>query len=78
MKRLNTALDSMMVLFVLCVVVWVLALGYAHNSDEEAEAIHSREWVAQQYCGQNSVVRWENDVPQCLTKHGKPVKVASK
>lgn len=66
-------------LFVIVAGAWLYLLGYGYEADkEDAAAIHSREWVAQQYCGQNSVVRWENDVPQCLTKHGKPVKVASK
>lgn len=65
-------------LFIFIAGFWIYLLGYSYAKDEEANAIHSREWVAQQYCGQNSAVRWENDVPQCLTKHGKPVKVASK
>lgn len=70
MKRLNTALDSMMVLFVLCVVVWVLALGYANESDEESAAVASREYVAQVKCGHEAAYKWNGDELTCYTHRG--------
>lgn len=66
-------------LFIVVAGIWIYLLGYGYEADrEDAAAIDSREVAAQKHCGQNSVVRWENDAPQCLTKHGKPVKVATK
>jgi hypothetical protein len=62
-------------LFFLVAGAWLYLLGYGYEADkEDAAAIHSREWVAQQYCGQNAHVEWVDDIPQCYTKHGRKVK----